>query len=108
MTQNVGGPVDALFDTLNGFVKNFSFSLTEAQATQHAWTSVASLLTSYAPGSKLTVDGTTLATLSDVQNNARTVGAVRMGTMNVKAGAAGTLFFDEFVSRRTGPIPPNP
>jgi len=56
----------------------------------------------------LTVDGTTLATLSDVQNNARTVGAVRMGTMNVKAGAAGTLFFDEFVSRRTGPIPPNP
>ena len=62
MTQNVGGPVDALLDTLNGFVKNFVFALTEAQATQHAWTSVASLLTSYAPTSTLTVDGTNSTT----------------------------------------------
>ena len=57
MTQNVGGPIDTLFDTLNGFVQNFVFTLTEAQATQHAWTSVASLLTSYAPNSTLTIDG---------------------------------------------------
>ena len=56
----------------------------------------------------LTVDGNTLATLSDVQNNASTVGSVRLGTMSVKPGANGTPFFDEFVSKRTGDIPPLP
>ncbi|MBV9582184.1 MAG: hypothetical protein JO057_26675, partial [Chloroflexi bacterium] len=57
MTQNVGGPIDTLFDTLSGFVKNAVFTLTAAQATEHTWTSVATLLTSYAPASTLTIDG---------------------------------------------------
>jgi len=43
-----------------------------------------------------------------VQNNVSTLGIVRMGAMSVKAGASGTPFFDEFVSRRVGDIPPLP
>jgi hypothetical protein len=56
----------------------------------------------------LTVDGTTLATLSAVQNSLGAVGTVRLGAMSVKAGATGTLRLDEFVSRRRGAIPPVP
>jgi hypothetical protein len=57
----------------------------------------------------LTIDGATVSTLSAVQNNVSTVGMVRLGAMNVKAGAAGTLLLDEFISKRgTSPIPPNP
>jgi len=56
----------------------------------------------------LTIDGKVVITLPAVQNNARPLGRVRLGTMGVKAGATGTVFLDEFVSRRTGEIPPNP
>jgi hypothetical protein len=56
----------------------------------------------------LTVDGTALSNLTDVQNNVSTLGMVRLGTMNVKGGASGTPFFDEFVSKRIGAIPPLP
>jgi hypothetical protein len=55
---------------------------------------------------RLTVDGTVLATMSTVQNSTRVVGKARLGAMNVKGGASGTLLFDEFVSKRAGPIPP--
>jgi hypothetical protein len=57
---------------------------------------------------ELGVDGATLSTLTDVQNNVSTLGMVRLGTMNVKAGATGTPYFDEFVSTRIGAIPPLP
>jgi len=52
----------------------------------------------------LTVDGTTVSTMPALQNHAGTVGRARLGVMSIKAGAAGTVFFDEFVSRRTGTL----
>ena len=42
--------------------------------------------------------------LSGIDNGAATVEFARMGAMSVKTGAAGTLFFDQFESRRTSPI----
>jgi hypothetical protein len=54
----------------------------------------------------LGVDGPGGSALGAVQNAASTIGAVRLGTLNVKAGAAGTVFFDEFVSKRKTAIGP--
>jgi len=54
----------------------------------------------------LTIDGTLAGTLPAVQNSSRLVGMVRLGAMNVKGGAAGMPFFDEFVSRRQTAIGP--
>ena len=42
--------------------------------------------------------------LSGIDNGAANVEFARMGAMSVKTGAAGTLFFDQFESRRTTPI----
>jgi hypothetical protein len=56
----------------------------------------------------LTIDGTKVATLPDVQNNLSTIGRVRLGAMVLKPGATGTLLFDEFVSKRMGGIAPLP
>ena len=56
----------------------------------------------------LSVDGAVLNALTDVPNNGSAIGSVRLGIMSVKAGATGMPYFDEFVSRRTGDIPPNP
>jgi hypothetical protein len=52
----------------------------------------------------LTIDGVEVARVPDVQNNSRTIGRVRLGALSVKSGATGTLFFDEFVSKRMGTI----
>jgi hypothetical protein len=48
----------------------------------------------------LRVDGAPAATLTNLANGARAVDFVRLGVMNVKRAAAGTLYFDGFVSRR--------
>jgi hypothetical protein len=56
---------------------------------------------------QLTIDdGAATATLPAIQNNVSLLGIVRLGTQNVKAGASGTPYFDEFVSKRIGAIPP--
>ena len=55
---------------------------------------------------ELWVDGTPVAALSGIDNDERSVDFVRLGALNVKAGASGTLWFDEFESRRTTYIGP--
>jgi hypothetical protein len=52
------------------------------------------------------VDGTEQATLTSLLNSASDVDLVRMGAMAVKPGASGTLFVDEFESRRDTDIGP--
>ena len=56
----------------------------------------------------LRVDGAVASTLSGLDNDARAVDFARLGAMAVKPGAAGTLYFDEFVSYREGPAGPLP
>jgi hypothetical protein len=53
----------------------------------------------------LWIDGTQ-QTLSALQNNRSSVDFVRMGALSVKSGASGTLFWDDFVSRRSTYIGP--
>jgi len=52
------------------------------------------------------IDGTSLATLTGIDNDLSSVDSARMGALSVKTGAAGTLYFDEFESRRQGYIGP--
>ena len=54
----------------------------------------------------LWVDGTPVSTLSGLDNNRSTVDLVRLGALSVKAGASGTLYWDEFESRRSTFIGP--
>jgi hypothetical protein len=54
----------------------------------------------------LWIDGTLQQTLGSLQNNTRTIDFVRMGGLSLKGGASGTLFFDDFVSRRSSYIGP--
>jgi hypothetical protein len=54
----------------------------------------------------LWVDGTPAIAVTGLDNDQRSVDLVRMGALSVKAGASGTLFFDEFVSRRLAYIGP--
>jgi hypothetical protein len=49
---------------------------------------------------ELWIDDTSVAALSGIDNDARSVDFVRLGALSVKDGASGTLSFDEFVSRR--------
>jgi hypothetical protein len=49
-------------------------------------------------------DAESQISLSGIDNGAANVEFARMGAMSVKTGAAGTLFFDQFESRRTTPI----
>ena len=56
---------------------------------------------------ELWIDGASVATLSGLDNDSRVVDFVRLGALSVKAGASGTLRFDEFESRRrtyVGPL----
>jgi hypothetical protein len=55
---------------------------------------------------ELWIDGTSVLTLTGLDNDERPVDFVRMGALSVKAGASGTLYFDEFVSRRLAYIGP--
>ena len=44
--------------------------------------------------------------LTSLDNDISTVDFVRMGALSVKTGATGTLYFDEFESRRGSTIGP--
>jgi hypothetical protein len=52
------------------------------------------------------IDGTSMATLTGIDDDLSSVDSARMGAMSVKTGAAGTLYFDEFESRRQSYIGP--
>ena len=52
------------------------------------------------------VDGVSVFSASDVDNSVSAVDFVRLGALSVKAGASGTLYWDEFESRRQGFIGP--
>ena len=52
------------------------------------------------------VDGSPAAVLTNLDNNFGMVDYVRMGAISVKAGASGTLYWDEFESRRLNYIGP--
>jgi hypothetical protein len=49
---------------------------------------------------RLYVDNATVATLPDLDNDAGALESARLGALTVKAGASGTLFYDQFESRR--------
>ena len=51
---------------------------------------------------QLAIDGSTVHTFGTLDNSLSAVDFVRMGALSVKTGAAGTLYFDEFESRRQG------
>jgi hypothetical protein len=55
---------------------------------------------------QLWVDGALAATLGGIDTDTRRIDFVRMGAMSVKGGAAGTLYFDKFESRRRTYIGP--
>jgi hypothetical protein len=55
---------------------------------------------------ELWIDGTPVVALTGLDTDERSVDFVRMGAVSVKPGAAGTLYFDEFVSRRLAYIGP--
>jgi hypothetical protein len=52
------------------------------------------------------VDGTSVVAVTGLDTDERSVDFVRMGALSVKEGASGTLYFDEFVSRRLADIGP--
>jgi len=54
----------------------------------------------------LRVDGSVVSTLIGVDNDASDVDFVRMGALSIKSGAGGTLFYDQFESRRQRLIGP--
>ena len=55
---------------------------------------------------ELWIDGIPLASAITLDNNRSSVDFVRMGALSVKPGASGTLYFDEFESRRETDIGP--
>ena len=55
---------------------------------------------------QLWIDGTSMATLTGLDNSLSAVDFVRLGALSVKSGATGTLRWDEFVSRRESYIGP--
>jgi len=52
------------------------------------------------------IDGVLVATLGGLDTDGRRIDFVRLGAMSVKGGAAGTLYFDKFESRRRTYIGP--
>jgi hypothetical protein len=52
------------------------------------------------------IDGTPMATLSNLDNSLGAVDFVRLGALSVKTAASGTLYWDEFESRRASFIGP--
>jgi hypothetical protein len=55
---------------------------------------------------ELFVDGVSVAVLSNLDNSVSAVDFVRLGALSVKPGATGTLYWDEFESRRGSYIGP--
>jgi hypothetical protein len=54
----------------------------------------------------LRIDNVAVSTLVDLDNDSIPVDFVRMGALSIKTGAAGTLFYDQFESRRQRLIGP--
>jgi hypothetical protein len=54
----------------------------------------------------LWIDDVAQVTLSGIDNDLGAIEYARMGAMNIKTGANGTLWFDEFESRTTTPVGP--
>ncbi len=55
---------------------------------------------------QLSIDGTPVSTLTGLDNNRSAVDFVRLGALSIKATANGTLYWDEFESRRINSIGP--
>ena len=55
---------------------------------------------------ELWIDGVAQASMTTLDNHVSSVDFVRMGALSVKSGASGTLYFDEFESRRETMIGP--
>jgi hypothetical protein len=55
---------------------------------------------------ELWVDGVSVSALAGLDNSTSGIDFVRLGALSVKGGASGTLYFDEFESRRQGPPAP--
>ena len=55
---------------------------------------------------QLWIDGSSAAVLSNLDNDLVNVDLVRMGALSVKEGASGTIYWDEFESRRINYIGP--
>ncbi len=55
---------------------------------------------------QLWIDGTSQATLSALDNSRSSVDFVRMGALSVKTGSSGSMYWDEFESRRATYIGP--
>jgi hypothetical protein len=55
---------------------------------------------------ELWIDNASVATLAGIDNDQGSIESARMGALSIKAGAAGTLFFDQFESRREAFIGP--
>jgi hypothetical protein len=53
----------------------------------------------------LWLDGSPVYSVDNLDNNLSAVDSVRMGAITVKTGAQGTLFLDNFRSRRSSFIP---
>ena len=49
---------------------------------------------------ELWIDGVSVATLPGLDNSISAVDFVRLGALSVKAGASGSMYWDEFESRR--------
>jgi hypothetical protein len=54
----------------------------------------------------LRIDDVLVSSLGGIDNDLSSVDYARMGAMSIKSAAAGTLFFDEFESRRQRRIGP--
>jgi len=52
------------------------------------------------------IDGVERSVLTGIDDDASTIETARLGAMSLKSGAAGTLYFDQFVSRRAAYIGP--
>ena len=55
---------------------------------------------------ELSIDGTPVHAATTLDNSLSRVDFVRLGALSVKVGASGTIYWDEFESRRQGGIGP--
>jgi hypothetical protein len=55
---------------------------------------------------QLSIDGSPVSTLTALDNNRSAVDFVRLGALSIKPTANGTLYWDEFESRRINAIGP--
>ena len=55
---------------------------------------------------RLAVDGVEVSARTGLDNSVSSVDFVRLGALSVKTGATGTMYWDEFESRRRNPLGP--